>query len=149
MLLSARFKGLDLSLFYDQLRTRGQEVGVVFGNPKILSNSRQALMASEFARDKGRYELFHENMFQAYLTEGLDIGQLDVIAEVARKSGLDEKETVDAVCDGRYKERLDKAKREGQLIGLTGIPLFIVEHKYKIVGAQPIEKFREVLNRIR
>ena len=53
MLLSERFKGYDLSSFYDQLRARGKEVGVVFGNHTLLSNSRLALMASEYARDHG------------------------------------------------------------------------------------------------
>ncbi|MCK7467380.1 MAG: hypothetical protein MZU91_04035 [Desulfosudis oleivorans] len=32
MLLSERFKGYDLSSFYEQLRAQGKEVGVVFGN---------------------------------------------------------------------------------------------------------------------
>ena len=147
MLLSERFKGYDLSSFYDQLRARGKEVGVVFGNHTLLSNSRLALMASEFARDQGQYDSFHENMFHAYFTEGLDIGNLDVIADVAKKSGLDEKETLSAVRDGRYASRLNEARKEGQLIGLTGIPLFIIENKYQIIGAQPIEIFRRFLDK--
>jgi predicted DsbA family dithiol-disulfide isomerase len=149
MLLSKRFRGNDLSLFYDQLRKRGTEVGVVFGSHTVLSNSRSALMASEFARDKGRYDSFHENMFHAYFTEGLDIGKPDVIAVVAKKSGLDEKEMLSAVRDGRYELRLNQARKEGELIGLTGIPLFIIENKYQIVGAQPIETFRDLLDKIK
>jgi len=149
MLLSERFKGHDLSSFYEQLRARGVEVGVVFGNRTLLSNSRSALMAAEFAHDLGKYDSFHENIFHAYFTEGLDIGNLDVIAAVAGESGLDEKETRRAVLDGRYKSRLDEARKEGQLLSLTGIPLFIVENKYKIVGAQPIETFRDILDKIK
>jgi predicted DsbA family dithiol-disulfide isomerase len=147
MLLSERFKGHDLSSFYEQLRARGKEAGVVFSNLKLLPNSRLALLASEFARDQGMYHSFHENMFQAYFTEGLDIGNPDVIVAVAAKSGLDEKETRSAILDGRYVSRLDEARKEGQLLGLTGIPLFIVENKYKIVGAQPIEVFRNLLKK--
>jgi predicted DsbA family dithiol-disulfide isomerase len=148
MLLSERFKGYDLSSFYDQLRARGKEVGVVFGTHTLLSNSRLALMASEYARDQGRYDSFHENMFRAYFTEGLDIGKTDVIAAVAGKSGLDEKDTLSAVRDGRYASRLNEARKEGELRGLTGIPLFIIENKYQIVGAQPIETFRDLLDKI-
>lgn len=148
MLLSERFRGHDLSSFYNQLRARGKEVGVVFGDVTVLSNSRLALMASEFARDKGRYESFHENMFHAYFSEGLDIGNQDIIAAVAKKSGLDEKETLLTIRDGRYASRLVAARKEGQLIGLTGVPLFIIENKYQIVGAQPIETFRNLLNKI-
>jgi predicted DsbA family dithiol-disulfide isomerase len=149
MLLSERFKGYDLSSFYDQLRKRGKEVGVVFGNHTILSNSRLALMASEYARDQGRYDSFHENMFHAYFTEGLDIGKIDVIAAVAKKSGLDEKEMLKTVRDGLYESRLNEARQEGESLGLTGIPLFIIENKYKIVGAQPIETFRKLLDKIK
>lgn len=148
MLLSERFRGYDLSSFYEQLRARGKEVGVVFGDVTILSNSRLALMASEFARDKGHYDSFHENMFHAYFSEGLDIGNQDIIAAVAKKSGLDEKETLLAIRDDRYASRLDATRKEGQLIGLTGVPLFIIENKYQIVGAQPIETFCNLLNKI-
>jgi predicted DsbA family dithiol-disulfide isomerase len=105
-------------------------------------------MASEYARDQGRYDSFHENMFRAYFTEGLDIGKTDVIAAVAGKSGLDEKDTLSAVRDGRYASRLNEARKEGELRGLTGIPLFIIENKYQIVGAQPIETFRDLLDKI-
>ncbi len=147
-MLSERFKGYDLSSFYEQLRARGKEVGVVFGDRTLLSNSRAALMASEFARDKGQYHSFHENIFHAYFTEGLDIGNLDIIAAVAEKSGLDKKETLGAIKDGRYASRLDDARKEGQLIGLTGVPTFIINNKHKIVGAQPIETFRDILNKI-
>ena len=147
MLLSERFKGHDLSSFYEQLRARGLEVGVVFSNLKLLSNSRLALMASEFARDQGMYHSFHENMFHAYFTEGLDIGKADVIADVAGKSGLDEKETLNVVRDDRYASRLNETRKEASLIGLTGVPLFIIENKYQITGAQPIETFRDLLDK--
>ncbi len=149
MLLFERFRGYDLSSFYDQLRARGKEVGVVFGDLTILSNSRLALMASEYARDLGRYDSFHQNIFHAYFTEGLDIGKADVIADVAGKSGLDEKETLSAVRDGRYASRLNETRKEASLIGLTGVPLFVIENKYKIVGAQPIETFRELIDKIK
>ena len=149
MLLSERFKGMDLTPFYNQLQARGNELGIVFNRHTHLSNSRMALMASEYARDMGRYDTFHENMFRAYFTESLDIGNPDVIVAIAAKSGLDGKETMAAVNDGRYASRLDEARREGQMIGLTGIPLFIVNNQYKIVGAQPIEVFRDFLAKIK
>ncbi len=148
-MLAERFKGYDLSSFYEQLRRRGKEVGVVFNTHSILSNSRLALMASEYARDRGQYESFHENMFHAYFTEGLDIGKPDVIAAVAKKSGLDEKEIITAIHDGRYASRLNEARKEGELLGLTGIPLFIINNKYQITGAQPMETFRNLLDKIK
>ena len=48
---------------YDQLRKRGQEFIIVFADRTLLSNSGLVLEAIEYARDKGKYERFHENMF--------------------------------------------------------------------------------------
>jgi len=149
VLLSERFKGRDLSSFYEQLRARGREVGIVFNTHTLLSNSRLSLMASEYARDMGKYDAFHDNIFHAYFTESMDIGNPDVITTIAAKSGLDAKETIAAVNDGRYASRLDEARREGELIGLTGIPLFIINNQYRIVGAPPIEVFRNLLDKIK
>ena len=59
------------------------------------------------------------------------------------------KETISAIRNGRYASRLNEARKEGQLIGLTGVPLFIIENKHKIVGAQPIETFRNLLDKIK
>ena len=137
-----------MSGFYDQLRRRGKEADVIFGNRAILSNSRLALEASEYARDMGKYEAFHENIFHAYFTEALDIGILDVIAAVAEKSGLDDVDIRKSLKDGRYRKRLEQARKEGQIINLTGVPTFIINAKHKIVGAQPIDIFRDLFNEI-
>lgn len=149
MPLSERFRGMDLAPFYANLQARGNDLGIVFNRHKLLSNSRMALMASEYARDMVRYEAFHESMFRAYMTEAQDIGRPEVIAVVAQKSGLDAEATLDAVQDGRYAPRLVDASKEGRLLGLTGIPLFIVNNQYKIVGAQPIDIFRNLLDKIK
>jgi len=137
-----------MSGFYEQLRSRGKKLGIVFGDHAVLSNSRAALEASEYARDAGNYDLFHENMFHAYFTEALDIGNLEVIADVAAKSGMKSVNVCQAVKDGRYRLRLDEARKEGQMINLTGVPTFIVNTKYTIVGAQPVDVFRDLFNKI-
>ena len=95
------------------------------------------------------WDLKRASPLEELVAEGQDIGNPDVIATIAAKSGLDAKETLAAVNDGRYATRLDEARREGQLIGLTGVPLFIVNNKYKIVGAQPIEVFRNLLDKMK
>ena len=137
-----------MSGFYDQLRRRGKKAGIVFGNRAILSNSRLALEASEYARDMGKYDAFHENIFYAYFTEALDIGIIDTIAAVAKKSGLDDTEMRKSLKDGRYSKRLEQARKEAQAINLTGVPTFIINAKHKIVGAQPIGVFRDLFREI-
>ena len=147
-MLSERFKGHDVSKMYDQLRQRGKEFGIVFGNRTLLSNSRLALEASEYARDMGKYESFHEAIFRSYFTEAHDIGNIDVIKSIATASGLDIVDLEKTLKDGRYRSRLVEARKEGEKINLTGVPTFIINGKHKIVGAQPVDVFKEFFTKI-
>ena len=133
---------------YDQLRQRGKEFNIVFADRTLLSNSRLALEASEYARDKGKYERFHENMFLVYFTEARDIGSLEVISAIAARCDLDVDDMMIALQDGRYQPRLVEARTEGEKINLTGVPTFIINEQFKIVGAQSIQVFEETFGRI-
>jgi predicted DsbA family dithiol-disulfide isomerase len=96
----------------------------------------------------GKYESIHEIMFRFYFTEAYDIGSIDVIKSVAVEIGMDTNDTTKAIQDGRYRPRLIKARQEGEKINLTGVPTFIINGKYKIVGAQPLDVFKEVFSKL-
>lgn len=133
---------------YDHIRQRGKEFSITFGDVTLLPNSRLALEASEYAREMGKYESFHENMFRFYFTEAYDIGSIGVITSVATESGLDAGGMMNAISEKRYRPRLTQARQEGEKINLTGVPTFIVNEKHKIVGAQPVEVFKEVFSKV-
>jgi predicted DsbA family dithiol-disulfide isomerase len=141
-------KGPDDSRKHDLLCQRGKEFGIVFVKRTLKSNSKMALEAGEYARDMGKYESFHGNAFHAYFSEGLDIGKLDVISDVARKSLLDVDGMRKAIKDGQYKQRLDDVRREGRKINLVGVPTFIINDTYNIFGAQPVEVFKRIFSKI-
>jgi predicted DsbA family dithiol-disulfide isomerase len=94
----------------------------------------------------GKFESFHETMFRLYFTEASDIGDTDVIKSVAVEIGLDTDDMMKAISEKRYRPRLIQARQEGEEINLTGVPTFIVNGKYKIVGAQPVDVFIEVFH---
>ena len=133
---------------YDPLRQRGKEFGIVFGDRTLLSNSHLALEAAEYARAMGKFESFHETIFRVYFTEASDIGNIDVIKSVAIEIGLNTDEVMKAISEKRYRSVLDEARKEGEKINLTGVPTFIINGKYKIVGAQPVEVFKEVFSKL-
>ena len=133
---------------YDHLRQRGKEFGIVFADRTILSNSRLALEASEYARDMGKYEEFHDHIFHAYFTEALNIGDVEILSMVTARCGLDAVDMKNALKDHTFKPRLDDARGKGELITLTGVPTFIINEKYKIVGAQPVGVFSDLLDKI-
>jgi predicted DsbA family dithiol-disulfide isomerase len=143
-----RFPGVDVEKMYENIRRRGDEFGIKFGPRLLLSNSRMSLEASEYARDMGKYELFHERMFYTYFTESRDIGNPDVLKESASVCGLDTDELVKALKERRYAPRLEESRKEAGKINLTGVPTFIINGKTKVVGAQQIMVFRDLFKKI-
>jgi predicted DsbA family dithiol-disulfide isomerase len=148
VLLTVRLPGIDWEGMYQNLRRSGAQYGITFGDVKLLSNSRLSLEAGEYARDHGRFHEFHEEIFRAYFTGVKDIGRMDVILEAACSVGLDTEELAKALREGQYRARLREAQEQSERYGVTGVPAFIIEEKYKIVGAQPLEVFRETLHRV-
>jgi predicted DsbA family dithiol-disulfide isomerase len=149
VLLKERLPGINWDEMYENLRRTGKQFGIVFGDVKMLSNSRMALEASEYARETGTYEQLHEKMFHAYFTQTRDIGNLEVILSLAKSLGLETKDLQLALQEGRYSARLEEAQQEAGQLNITGVPTFIIEGKYRLVGAQSIEVFKEALRSVR
>jgi protein disulfide-isomerase len=54
-----------------------------------------------------------------------------------------------AWSDAAYEERLARDRAAAAEIGITGIPVFIVDGRWIIEGAVPVEMLREVAKKIR
>ena len=130
-----------------KLRDMGEPFGITFSKMGLLPNSRMAIEASEFARDSGKFDEFHEEVFRSFFTHGRDIGDVDVLAELAKGVGLDSDSLKKELAEERYTERLDQVRIETIKDGITAAPTFVIEGGVHIVGAQPLDVFREALSK--
>jgi len=138
---------MNVKRFWERLNNTYGSLDVNFGDLSKLSNSRMALEASEYARDAGCFDSFHDRIFRAYFAETRDIGDLDVLVDLAQEQGLETDDLRVALQEGRYTSRLDEARREGQQLGINAVPTFIINGEQRIVGAQSIDFFRERLRK--
>jgi predicted DsbA family dithiol-disulfide isomerase len=133
---------------FEHLRQRGKRYEMVFNDRDRSSNSHASLVAGEFAKDVGLFELFHENLFKAFFTDLKDIGQFDTLIQIATGSGLNPEELTMSLTDGRYEESLDVAAGEAKRLGIRSIPAFVFANDEIIFGAQSPENFRAALQDI-
>jgi predicted DsbA family dithiol-disulfide isomerase len=143
--MTARFRAEDIKRMMEHLRSMGAPFGITFVDRPILSNSRPALLAAEFAREQGTFQAFHEAVFAAYFSHGLDIGDLDVLRQIASASGIDADAMAGAVTSGKYLPMLEKTKEDAARLGVTGVPTFFIDKKRSIVGAQSLDVFRKTI----
>ena len=119
-------------------------MGITFCERPLLANSRLAIEAAEYARDKGLHAAFSEKVFQAYFAYGRNIGEMDVILDVAATAGIDREEVRRAISDGTYAPRRIQVAEEAKRLRIDSVPTFIINDHHQLVGAQPKEAFRKL-----
>jgi predicted DsbA family dithiol-disulfide isomerase len=139
------FPRADVGDMTRRLNSMGAPFGLTFQKIVTISNSRLSLEAGEFAKEQGRFEQFHHAVFQAYFTQGKDIGRIEVLKQLGKEAGLDADALEKALETGKYRRILEEAKGEAARLGITAAPTFIFNDKDRIVGAQSLDVFRERL----
>ena len=139
---------MDSEAFFKKLDERGRKMGVRFGPQPLMSNSRMAMQGGEFAKEHEKYDAYHEAVFRAFFTDCQDIGDQEVILEIAEGVGLDSIALIAALEDGLYLPRLQEATQKAKANGFRAAPTFVIDGYGSISGAQPTDTFRDVLHRI-
>ncbi|MFB6308547.1 MAG: DsbA family protein [Haloarculaceae archaeon] len=109
-------------------------------------DSLNAQIASVYVDEQypDQWRAFDEAIFAALWTEGRDIGDPDVLADLAADCGLDPEEIRDAIADEDLRERLTEQFAAAQQRGITGVPTFVYgEHAAR--GAVPPEHLERLV----
>ncbi|AEF94984.1 DSBA oxidoreductase [Desulfotomaculum nigrificans CO-1-SRB] len=147
--LDKLYPDMDIKAVYNNFNKLGADYGVVFNPPKLMPNTRLALIATELAKDQGKFEEFHSAVFKAYFTDGRNIGDREVILALAAGVGLPPEQVAAAWEDEGYRHRIKKNRELGQTYQVAGIPTFIIAGQEKIVGAQSYDFFKRVLDKVK
>ncbi|MDX3003030.1 DsbA family oxidoreductase [Kribbella solani] len=88
-----------------------------------------------------------ERLLKAYFTDGLPVGDHATLLELASEAGIPA-EKARAVLDGtEYADDVAADQAQAVAYGANGVPFFVIDEKYGVSGAQPVEVFQEALRR--
>ena len=132
----------------ERLRQIAASYGMEFVSTRRIYNTRLAHEATEYARVHGKGNQFHRVVFRKVYAEGQDPSQWDVLRAAAEEVGLDADEMQREVEDEKYMAEVVDKVRWAYQIGVTGVPTYVINNRYAIVGAQPYEVFKSALEQI-
>jgi predicted DsbA family dithiol-disulfide isomerase len=130
------------------LRRMAADTGLTLKAHERLINSRPALQAAEVAREQGRFDRMHHELFRAYWDEGLDISEVPVLRMVAEKAGVDIPAIEAAIASNRFGGYLDARRQEAEDLMINGIPAHVIADRYLVMGAQPYDLFQRVMAKL-
>ncbi|HVH12909.1 MAG TPA: DsbA family protein, partial [Longimicrobium sp.] len=67
----------------------------------------------------------------------------------AAQVGLDRDRVARFLGGDQLGRVVDESQAEAGAMGITGVPFFVIDGKYAFSGAQPVETFVAVLDRVR
>ncbi len=129
----------------EQISLMGRREGIDFKYATTrYTNTFDALRLTKFAQDKGHTEIIAK-LFDAYFTKNLELADFDVLKKIAAECGLDSEEVAEILNSDKYAAEVRADEREATMLGIHGVPFFIIGEKYTLSGAQPVNILRQAI----
>ncbi|HLW22816.1 MAG TPA: DsbA family oxidoreductase [Steroidobacteraceae bacterium] len=128
----------------------GHTVGLAFDFARIarLPNTRRSHLLIAHAARRGVQAEVVERVMQAYFEEGADVGDVEELVRLGVEAGLEERDTRAAVVLRAGQDGIVAAQRHAAVIGIKGVPTFLFDRQYTLAGAQDVETFIEIIDRV-
>lgn len=148
--LDAKFGGAEARRAVEErVAKAGEADGIVFAFNRIerTPNTFDPHRLIWFAQQHRKQDDLAEALFHAYFTEGRDIGNGQVLVEVASEAGLDGNEVREFLANGQGVGEVRAEEASGHRMGIRGVPYFVLNGRYTISGAQPPDMFVSALQK--
>ena len=141
-----RWRSVDLKAMYEQMRQRMAAEGLPYSERSMTYNSRLAQELGKWAETQPGGGALHDALFRAVFVRDVNIGEVDVLVDIAAAVGLDPTEARRVVTERTFRQAIDDDWARSLHIGVTGVPTFVAGRQ-GVVGAQPYEILTELLDR--
>ena len=109
----------------------------------VMVNTFDAHRLTHHAKAQGLGGEMHERLMRAQLVEGETVDDVGTLVRLAGDVGVDGAR--DVLTGDAYTSDVEADIREARLLGATGVPFFVLDRKYGLAGAQPVEVFSSAL----
>jgi predicted DsbA family dithiol-disulfide isomerase len=115
----------------------------------VTGNTFDAHRLVHLGRERGLPDAVVERLFRAHFSERRSIFDTPSLVALGVEAGLDAEAARAALIGDAYADAVNAELREARRLGISGVPYFVLDRRYTIAGAQPAERFAEVVARAR
>ena len=147
--LSAKFGGPEgLTRAYLPVQEAAEAMRLPFDLSRIARtpSTLNAHRLIHWAGMEGRQNAVVNALFRAYFAQGRDIGNREVLADIAGEAGLDRAMMARLLAGDADSDDIRARDAEMRERGLNGVPAFIIGRKYVVQGAQPTEVWTRIID---
>lgn len=142
-------KGMDpaqVSQMFDHVALQGKSEGLNYRfEDVVVANSFTAHRLIHLAAAHGKQDEAKERLLSGHFEHGKDIGSQEYLTLLGSDLGLPEADVAELFSTDKYAEDVRGDIAEARMLGVTGVPFFVIDRKYGLSGAQPAEVFTQAL----
>ncbi|MGH1577129.1 DsbA family oxidoreductase [Planktotalea sp.] len=150
--LEGKFGGKEQAVkVYGQIDQHARDVGLELdlGAIQRTPNTINAHRLIHWAGIEQRQSMVVSALFRAYFKEGRDIGNSEVLADIADSCDMDAALVLRLLATNEDLDGIREKDASFRKMGVNSVPTFIVAGKHAVPGAQPVEVWRNVIGDIR
>lgn len=146
-------RGMDpqqLAASHRHLVEQGEAEGFTFNfDATVPSNTLTAHRFIQAARSAGVQQSVVDALFAAYFTDGVDVGDIAALRDIAVAAGVPAP-LADRVVDDAdaFLPEVRQDIAQAAAYGIQGVPFFVLDGRYGLSGAQPSEAFEQALTQV-
>lgn len=142
--LQTKFGGPERAeQIYDNIRANGEKEGIAFRFDLIehTPNTVKAHRLLRHATNLGKGDAMAERLFTGYFLDGVNIGEIDALVELAVEVEMDGDESRAWLEGNEEVAEIMAETRFAYENGINGVPCFVFNRRYALAGAQEPEAF--------
>jgi predicted DsbA family dithiol-disulfide isomerase len=113
-----------------------------------IYNTHKAHQLLLWAGEQGHQTALKMALFNAYFTDQANVSDDAVLLDAVESAGLDREEAAAILSDGRYADAVTAEIEHWVDQNVTGVPAFVINQKYMVPGAQDVETFGRIFDRV-
>ncbi len=123
-------------------------LSIDFEGMQRTPNTINAHRLIHWAGIEGRQAFVVQRLFEAYFRDARDIGDLDVLADIADGCEMDASVITKLLNSDADIEDIQKRDAHSREMGISSVPTFIVANQHAVPGAQPTDVWVKVMTEI-
>ncbi len=132
------------------IRDYGEALGIAFNFDRIEKspNTLDSHRLVRWAGTAGCQNEMVDILFRRYFTDAEDIGSQDVLLDAAAEAGMDTDIVADLLVRGADRELIRREDAMARQMGIQGVPSFVINSKWVMVGAQETPTLVKMLDKL-
>lgn len=126
----------------------GEGIEIDLCRQKTYPNTRDAHRIILLAREDDKQGQVVNAFFRGFFTEGADLSRKETLLSIGARAGLDTGKISLMLESNTGKSQIEMAQKKLKDLGITGVPLFILDNRFVITGAQSVDAFKKAFEEI-